>query len=96
MVIVTHESYDSVLVGTEKQKCLESFYYYFIYLIFLPEENLRWRKKLQKDLHIVGRSYYHSAEPKSVGLFFFAFLYVVFLLLFVMFCACFSRHVDID
>jgi len=42
MAIVTHKSYDSVLVGTGKQKGLESLY-----------ENREWRRRCDVERQVV-------------------------------------------
>jgi len=42
MIIVTHESYDSVLVGTGKQKGLESL-----------SENRKWRRRCDVERQVV-------------------------------------------
>jgi len=59
MVIVTHKSYDSVLVGTGKKKGLESL-----------SENRKWRRidiRLSTEDRIVGfLSFVHSGHSDEV------------------------------
>ena len=54
MVIVTHESYDSVLVGTGKQKGLESL-----------SENREWRRRCDVERQVVpdGGTRYRKRPP---------------------------------
>jgi len=54
MVIVTHESYDSVSVGTGKQKGLESL-----------SENCNWRRRCDEERQVVpeGGTRYRKRPP---------------------------------